>query len=299
MSDSSKGRGCGVLLLVVVAFGLGALLTNKDLRQNLASQVAEHTGHDPRSLFGSKESSGSSDESSTVTRHRRQASPDPVPTPGSDWSLPDLGMAFVWIPAMNCWVGKYEVTNQEYRRYKSSHKIEKAMDGQSQDSNRQPAGNISYHDAVAFSTWLTDRERSQGLLPDGYVYRLPSRQEWMSFAQCGDGRRYPWGNTWPPKYGNYLDRYIDGYNDGYDLYSCPVERSGRNPWGLYGVGGNVKEWTTERGRSVGGGTIYCLCGAAHVGSADRDRLECASKFWTEPSTRQDYMGFRLLLARPR
>ncbi len=28
------------------------------------------------------------------------------PMAGKDWTVPDVGMEFIWIPAMKCWVGK-------------------------------------------------------------------------------------------------------------------------------------------------------------------------------------------------
>jgi formylglycine-generating enzyme required for sulfatase activity len=43
------------------------------------------------------------------------------PAIGQAWTVPDLGLEFVWIPALNCWVGKYEVTNGEYRQFVPGH----------------------------------------------------------------------------------------------------------------------------------------------------------------------------------
>jgi formylglycine-generating enzyme required for sulfatase activity len=39
----------------------------------------------------------------------------------------------------------------------------------------------------------------------------------------------------------YRPRRIPNYNDGWQDMA-PVQKSGRNEWGLYGVGGNVQEW---------------------------------------------------------
>lgn len=36
------------------------------------------------------------------------------------------------------------------------------------------------------------------LLRDGYVFRLPMEGEWEAIARCGNNRKYPWGNDWPP-----------------------------------------------------------------------------------------------------
>lgn len=158
--------------------------------------------------------------------------------PGKHMTI-DLGdgvaMEFVWIEALKAWVGKYEVTNREFRRFRKSHDS-----GKDFNDDNQPVVKVSCGDAVAFAEWLDHKAMG---LPTGSVARLPSGREWQTFARCSDGRKYPWGNEWPPKYGN--SGKIDGYRDGYEE-TCPVEKSGKNDWGLYGVGGNVSEWTTDR-----------------------------------------------------
>jgi formylglycine-generating enzyme required for sulfatase activity/tRNA A-37 threonylcarbamoyl transferase component Bud32 len=170
----------------------------------------------------------------------------------------DLGgvvkLEMVWLAALKGWVGKYEVKNAEYRRFKAGHDSG-TYEGRSLNGARQPVVQVSYDDAVAFAQWVQRTAGAQ--IPGGYTMRLPDGNEWMTFAQCGDGREYPWGNNWPPKSGqagNYADTtakrafsgwsIIDGYDDGFAV-SCDVEKIWANPWGLYGVGGNVWEWTSE------------------------------------------------------
>lgn len=201
----------------------------------------------------------------------------------------DLGdgatLAFVWVDALAGWVGKYEVTNGEYRRFKSDHNSGKA-EGQSLNEDRQPVVNVSYDNAVAFAEWANRQAKG---LPRGCTVRLPGGQEWMAFAQCGDARTYPWGNKWPPKYGNYDDT-MDDYKDGY-VTTCAVEDSGKNPWGLYGVGGNAWEWTSEQQ-----GTDRVLRGASW-GNFDQDFLECTHRLKALPVNRDIGYGFRLVVLR--
>jgi len=221
------------------------------------------------------------------------------PQAGLNWTVPDFGMEFVWIPLLNGWVGKYEVTNEEYRKYKPDHNSGE-FKGYSLNGNRQPVVEVSYNDTVAFAEWLTKRERQAGRLPDGYQYRLPDGDEWMKFAKYGDGREYPWGNEWLPKYGNYVDEtfgkvfgsdYImSGYDDGYAV-ACPVEKSGKNDWGLYGVAGNVFEWTTEPE-----GAYRILRSASwNVGGVGFAR--CSNREKSAPSDHNFSLGFRLMLLR--
>jgi len=217
--------------------------------------------------------------------------------PGGDLAV-DLGndvkMEFVWIEALKGWVGKYEVTNEEYRRFKADH-TSGDIQGQSLNGERQPVVQVSYDDAVAFAEWINRRS----VLPEGYKARLPDGKEWLTIAQCGDGREYPWGNEWPPKYGNYSGQEsawsskIDGYNDGHPV-SCDVGQSGINTWGLYGVGGNVWEWTSELYGTAG---ARVLRGASWYGGG-REDLRCSCRFNVGvPSGRYGSIGFRLVVLR--
>jgi len=243
-------------------------------------------------------------------RHKVELQPDAAPAAAAGPEAGkartvDLGggvrMEFVWIKALKLWVGKYEVTNEQYRRKEPGHDS-KQYKGNSLNGDRQPVVYVNFDDAKAYAQWLTEQERRSGSLPAGYRYRLPSEAEWMTFAQCGDGREYPWGNNWPPRSGqagNYSDsasawRYkIDGYNDGHPV-TCDVEKSWANPWGLYGVGGNVWECCAK---DNSGGAFGAWRGASwdHYGQGT---LRCACRYGNFPSYRDDYDGFRLVLSRP-
>ena len=125
-------------------------------------------------------------------------------------------------------------------------------------------------------------------------YRLPSEQEWQTFAQVGDGREYPWGNNWPPpsgKSGNYSDR-ISGYSSGYGV-TAPVDELWKNPWGLYGVGGNV--WEACASDSSGGS--YGAWRGASWRADDQVSLRCSFRLDIGGSYRFSSLGFRLVLSR--
>lgn len=177
--------------------------------------------------------------------------PPPVahPNAGEDWKSPATGVEFVWVGALKMWVGKYEVTNGEYRKMKPNHYSD-TYQGQSLNGDRQPVVQVNFYRAREFAEWMTQKDLACGSLSSNMQYRLPSEAEWLAFAQCGEEREYPWGKDMPPKYGNYSDASakasfaewtpIPGYKDGCAV-SCVVEQSGKNEWGLYGVGGNVWE----------------------------------------------------------
>ncbi len=230
---------------------------------------------------------------------RVQGEESSAPMQGRDWTVPQIDMEFVWVPAMECWVGKYEVTNGEFRAFKPDHDLDAKYENHSLSGDRQPVVNVGYDDAKEYAEWLTGKEQKAGRLYAGLKYRLPKGDEWTKFAQCGDNRQYPWGNEWPPKYGNFSDKAsawsdkIEGYEDGFAV-TCPVEKSGKNDWGLYGVAGNVWEWTSERhprkkeNRLLRGASwndfvlFYPLCSY---------RCDFRSSY------RDSIIGFRLVLAR--
>lgn len=201
----------------------------------------------------------------------------------------DLGgevkMAFVWVAALSGWVGQYEVTNDEYRRFKPDHNSGKA-EGKNLNEDRQPVCRVNCEDVAAFTEWAQGQAKG---LPPGYRIRLPTGEEWITFAQCGDGRTYPWGNKWPPKYGNYDEAMAD-YQDGVEG-TCDVEESGKNSWGLFGVGGNVWEWTSEQVH------VDQVLRGGGWGNFDKDFLRCDHKLRALPVRRDSTFGFRLVVMR--
>ncbi len=73
---------------------------------------------------------------------------------GKDWTMPDIGMEFVWIKALDCWVGKYEVTNGEYRKFKPDHDS-KDYKGKTLNGVRQPVVYVNFDDATEYASILT------------------------------------------------------------------------------------------------------------------------------------------------
>ena len=207
------------------------------------------------------------------------------PAAGEAWVSPAAGMAFVWVSALKMWVGKYEVTNGEYRKMVPGHDS-KAYLVHDLNGDRQPVVYMNFNDATAYAAWLTERDKDR---LGGLCYRLPSDAEWQAFAQCGDEREFPWGNSMPPKFGNYGK--ISDYDDGY-VVTCPVEKSGANEWGLYGVGGNVWECAAMDGDAASFGAWRGASWAYHFPV----NLSCEFRGTGNGSRREDDHGFRLVLS---
>jgi hypothetical protein len=226
----------------------------------------------------------------------------PRAQPGASLSIPAGAgeeLQFVWIPQLEVWVGRFEITNGQYRRFKSDHSS-KSVASLSLNGRTQPAVYVSWKDAVEYCAWLNSRFPDR--IPENYAFRLPTEKEWVAFAKVGTDRKYPWGDNWPPLYGNYSDKSgmdvlpnwhgMKNYNDSFAV-TCPVEQSGTNEWGLCGVGGNVWEWCEDW---LNDEHTYKV---RHGGSWDFDvqtALEIEYRGFDRPDARYDTIGFRVIVA---
>jgi formylglycine-generating enzyme required for sulfatase activity len=143
-------------------------------------------------------------------------------------------------------IGKYEVTNAQYKKFKPSHKSE-SSEGFSQDQDNQPVVNVSWEDAVAFAKWQSQQS--------GQTYRLPTEAEWEFAARAGTTTSRYWGNNPDEacKYANVADLTAKKKrptwttffcDDGY-VVSAPVGSFKPNSYGLYDMLGNVWEWCED------------------------------------------------------
>ena len=85
----------------------------------------------------------------------------------------------------------------------------------------------------------------------------------------------------------------DGYRDDATL-SCPVEDSGRNDWGLFGVGGNVWECTLKNDSL----TAHDAGRGASWYYGREDPLRCEYRGNRVASGSGPTLGLRLVLSRP-
>ena len=203
---------------------------------------------------------------------------------------------FVWVESLELWVGKYEVTNAQYRKF-MRFRDGTNVNGLDLNGDEQPAVFVSYCDALGFCYWLNNNTE----IPEGYHARLPTGEEWTQLVRAGNERIYPWGNSWPPEAGNFLDKdgnealgwewFIEGYNDGFAV-SSPVTLTPENEWGICGIGGNVREWTSESAKD---GTWHVIRGGSWRDSGE-DRLACdfgvAGAMWGK----DNHIGFRVVLS---
>jgi formylglycine-generating enzyme required for sulfatase activity len=138
----------------------------------------------------------------------------------------------------------------------------------SQDNH--PVVCVSYNDCKAFCSWLTEKARKAGTLPEGQVYRLPAEAEWEYACRGGrtDSSYYWWGNELEDARGRLNISAIDflpgkdyvwtgaklPWSDGFAMVSpvdCYGER-GRNGFGLADTCGGVWELVLDHFDPTGG-----------------------------------------------
>lgn len=172
-----------------------------------------------------------------------------------------------------------------------------------------PVVNISWADAKAYTDWLSQHT--------GKRYRLPSEAEFEYALRGGTTTRYWWGDGTPKSKVENLTGGLDrspsgrrwsnafpGYRDGY-WGPAPVMSFVPNPFGLYDIGGNVSEWTTDCWhdnyiRAPTDGTAWfnpgCTLHVVRGGSwgSSPDQVRSAYRQGADGSVRSGRVGFRVV-----
>ncbi len=212
-------------------------------------------------------------------------------------------------------LGKYPVTNVEYRRfidaggYRDQRRWTEAgwlEIGEEQNEPRfwqdarfdrpnQPVIGLSWYECVAYCRWLSAET--------GQLYRLPTEAEWEKGARGVDGRIYPWSNEFE------VDRLNARTGDRQVCASTPVGLypTGVSPFGVFDCVGNVWEWCATRWkkpfpydteqdewqtdylegqnlRVLRGGSWYCK----------KDATRCTHRFKFQPYGWNDRGAFRVV-----
>ncbi|TIH14910.1 formylglycine-generating enzyme family protein [Marinifilum sp. JC120] len=197
-----------------------------------------------------------------------------APKAGQIWTEPTTGMEFVWIPA-GCfmmgtpdnekgqeadekplhevcvdgfWMGRYEVTNAQYRKYDPEEVYPFEEDEEAMGTPDRPAVYINWIEAKKFAQWLSSK---------GYgKFRLPTEAEWEYACRAGTKTRFFWGESEAEacKYSNINDRTAEQqYDRDRPVFPCednffsssPVGSFKPNQFGLYDMLGNAMEWCED------------------------------------------------------
>ena len=98
-------------------------------------------------------------------------------------------------------------------------------------AGKRPAIGVTWINAVTFCKWLSKKT--------GKNYRLPTEAEWEYACRAGTKTPYSFGDD-PDKLEDYA-----WFEDNSDEKTQEVARKKPNPWGLYDMHGNVREWVLD------------------------------------------------------
>lgn len=185
-------------------------------------------------------------------------------------------------------IGRYEVTFEEYDEFARATGRQVPND-MGWGRGRRPVIYVSWEDAGAYATWLSEQT--------GKRYRLPTEAEWEYAARGGER-----GERWAGTSEEMNLREYAWYDKNSGMQTHPVGEKKPNGFGLYDMNGNVWEWTSSLHEPypyhVDDGRESPETKGQRVvrGGFWDDRswdIRASLRGWLNPDLRCDLVGFRL------
>ncbi len=247
-------------------------------------------------------------------------------TYGREWKN-SLGMKFV--PLGEILMSVWETRRRDYLEFAKESGAKRPPGGEQNEGRAatQPVMNVTREEARAFCAWITERERTSGLIGPADRYRLPTDEEWSRAAglplergadpaqRSGRIRGiYSWGFEWPPP--SNVDNFADAsavqragadaaipdYHDRFS-FTAPVSALQGNERGLAGLAGNVSEWVDtdyELRATTESNASHPLMGTIRGGnwrSHSQEELLASTRLALPVDSRRNTVGFRVVLSR--
>lgn len=261
------------------------------------------------------------------TPHATSTAP-PFSASKEDPFVNSLGMKFVPVPitggptdAQRVLFSIWETRVKDYEVFAKEKQLTRDEPPYSEQPDH-PVVNVSFNDAIAYCSWLTEREKKAGWLSTEEVYRLPSDHEWScavgighledaskpaSEKQLGIVNMFPWGSGFPPPAGagNYNGeeesertfshsfKPLKGYRDNFPAMA-PVGQFNPNGLGLYDLGGNAWEWCLDVPQN--NTVVPVMRGATFLNSPERELFSSMRGLASAPTMISKDKGFRIVLA---
>jgi formylglycine-generating enzyme required for sulfatase activity len=136
-------------------------------------------------------------------------------------------------------VGKFTITFDEWDVCKADGGCNREPpEDEGWGRGMRPVIHVNWTDAKAYVTWLSRKT--------GKAYRLLSEAEREYVTRAGTKTPFWFGKSISLDQANFggIDAYTDS-TSGFRKQSVPVDSFQSNPWGLYQVHGNIREWTED------------------------------------------------------
>jgi len=207
------------------------------------------------------------------------------------------------------WVGKYEVTQGQWKRVIGKLPGPLTADGGAGENF--PLYNVNYAEALAFCQRLTELAHTSGELSKEWHFLLPTEAQWEYACRAGATTATAFGNTISNLQANFQGKPYNTNEGGTALKrDAEVGSYPPNAWGVCDMHGNVVEWCLDwyHWKLPGGkdadlsevkGTMNrdSTFSRSRRGSAWVDDgwvCRCAFRQRFEPDRRYDHIGFRIV-----
>lgn len=231
---------------------------------------------------------------------------------GEPWAISRIGLEMLWCPPgkflmgspvdeagrkeneiqhkvtlkKGFYLGKYEVTQKQWDLVMGSSPS--FFKGEN-----KPVERISWHDAKSFCAKLTELDRNDDLLPEGWKYDLPTEAEWEYACRAGSTMAFAWSES------------IDSSKANFNLDINSTREIGSylsNSWGFFDMHGNVMEWVTDNMGAYSSIPVIDPMGPSKESNKvmrggswvhDGIQLRSSARASAFPSVSGVYIGFRL------